>query len=180
MMNTWIETWTHKKVDIFDPDPDTICIEDIAHHLSFINRFAGATNEPYSVAQHSILLSSLFDDIEMAGQALMHDAAEYCITDIPNPIKQKFRNIQDIEKNFCEAVFDKFDIFYPWPLEIDRLDKCLGKEEGLQLGKNVNDWTNYTEDIIGVLPRDIDIIPWGWQQAEQAFLKAFRRLIINE
>uniref|UniRef100_A0A6M3JJM4 HD domain-containing protein n=1 Tax=viral metagenome TaxID=1070528 RepID=A0A6M3JJM4_9ZZZZ len=180
-MNRWIETLTHKKVDIFDPDPDSICIEDIAHHLAIINRFVGATREPYSVAQHSVILASFFDDrffddrIESL-QALMHDAAEYCINDIPSPIKQEFKMIKKVEDNFCKTIFNKFNIPFPWSFEIDRLDKCLGKEEGRQLGKNVDMWPNYTEEEIGKLPWDIDIIPWNWGQAEGAFLNSFKRL----
>lgn len=179
-MNYWskraIETWTHKYVDIFDPDPDSICIEDIAHHLSMLSRFVGATKYPYYTAQHSVILASFFEDTVMALQALMHDSPEYCINDIPAPIKQEFKMIKEIEDNFCKAIFDKYNIPFPWSSEIDRLDKCLGKEEGRQLGKNVDEWSNYTEDKIGKLPMEIDIIPWNPEQAEEAFLKSFRRL----
>ncbi len=57
MKSTWMQTCTGQKVDPFNPDPDTINIEDIAHHLSMLCRFTGAVKKFYSVAEHSWLLS---------------------------------------------------------------------------------------------------------------------------
>lgn len=68
-----------------------VAIEDIAHHLSLINRFTGATSRPYSVAEHSLLCC---DIAQRAGAspvvqlaALMHDAHEAYVTDLSSPAK---------------------------------------------------------------------------------------------
>ena len=186
-MNRWTETYTHKKVDIFDPDPNSICIEDIAHHLSIINRFAGAIREPYSVAQHSVILSSFFGkektlDFDNSGsklyalQALLHDSAEAYIGDIPAPVKCALNGYKEIENNLLKIIFNKFRVRWPLYYAIDVRDKQLCREEGRQLGKDVDMWHNYAEEEIGKLPWDIDIIPWNWRQAEGAFLTSFKRL----
>lgn len=68
-----------------------ICIEDIAHHLAQLPRFCGATHVPYSVAQHSLLVSFILEcrgatpATALAG--LMHDAHEAYIGDISTPVK---------------------------------------------------------------------------------------------
>lgn len=75
--------------DIGDPTPDMVHIEDIAHHLSLICRWAGATKRHYSVAQHSLMVSYLVDDhpsLQLA--ALLHDAHEAYIGDRSRPFKQ--------------------------------------------------------------------------------------------
>jgi hypothetical protein len=69
----------------------TIAIEDIAHHLSLINRFTGATSRPYSVAEHSLLCCEIAARagaspvVQLA--ALMHDAHETYVTDLSSPAK---------------------------------------------------------------------------------------------
>lgn len=70
---TWMETWSGKRIDLLNPNPDQIDITDIAHHLSIINRFTGATRCPYSVAQHSLYVSMLLpESLQLHG--LLHDA----------------------------------------------------------------------------------------------------------
>lgn len=73
------------------PRREDIRVWDIAHHLSAINRFTGATRFPYSVAQHSVLCSrwmfSQDHDATRALYGLMHDASEYILSDVPSPLK---------------------------------------------------------------------------------------------
>jgi 5'-deoxynucleotidase YfbR-like HD superfamily hydrolase len=82
-------------VDLVDPRPEQICIEDIAWALSRTARFNGATGGefPYSVAQHSVWVSMVLQrfwnkDAAFALKALLHDAHEAYTGDIVTPMKQ--------------------------------------------------------------------------------------------
>lgn len=74
------------------PGGRPILIDDIAHHLSLINRFTGATRRPYSVAEHSLLVSEIAQRnafsraVQLA--ALMHDAHEAYTQDVSSPAKR--------------------------------------------------------------------------------------------
>ncbi len=84
----FIITYLGKKFYFEDPKPDQIDIRDIAHSLSHICRFNGHTNLFYSVAAHSIFVAE-----RMPGSAreklsaLLHDAAEAYVCDVPSPLK---------------------------------------------------------------------------------------------
>lgn len=84
-------THSGRRVDLPEPQPGQIHIYDVAHHLSRIPRFAGATRMPWSVAAHSLHVCSLAmqrgGTPEAALGALLHDAHEFLLSDIPSPIK---------------------------------------------------------------------------------------------
>ena len=70
-----IRTNTGKVFDLKLMDPESICIEDIAHALSHVSRFGGHLDKHYSVAQHSVYVAQcLTAENQLAG--LLHDATE--------------------------------------------------------------------------------------------------------
>lgn len=101
-------TASGRAVRPLDPDPETIIIEDIAHHLSQICRFAGATCSFYSVAQHSVLVSR---EVPVLA-ALLHDAAEYILGDIPRPLKRlmAFAEYREVERRLQSCIFRRFNV----------------------------------------------------------------------
>jgi 5'-deoxynucleotidase YfbR-like HD superfamily hydrolase len=90
-----VQTFSGKMINIFEFNSRDIDIEDVAHHLSLENRFAGATRHHYSVAQHSLLVSEVLykkgkkskNHNRWAMMGLLHDASEYVLKDIPSPCK---------------------------------------------------------------------------------------------
>lgn len=116
-----IRTFSGKLVNVFDPDPDNILIEDIAHSLSMQCRFAGHINRHYSVAQHSLNCSFLIED-ELKLDALMHDAAEAYITDLPRPIKKSIPQFSEIEEYLQMIICEKFNLVHPLPQRIHDVD----------------------------------------------------------
>ena len=60
--STKMQTFSGIAVDLKNPDPNTILVPDLAHHLSQICRFTGACRKTYSVAQHSVFVSRLIPD----------------------------------------------------------------------------------------------------------------------
>src|ERR1017187_8490138 len=96
-----IRTYMGHYVNVFDPNPDTIVIEDIAHALSMIPRWGGHCAWFYSVAQHSCNTAYCLPDAYKCKAhqfaALMHDASEAYLMDIPRPIKKHLTNYYEIE-----------------------------------------------------------------------------------
>ena len=114
----YLETVTGKVVNVIEPSPEQICIDDIGWGLSRMPRFCGhtITEVPYNVAQHSVFvgrevhnilthtkdypeLSEFFGEIrnlstsqihiiETVMMATLHDASEIYTGDIPSPVKQ--------------------------------------------------------------------------------------------
>ncbi|MCA8882354.1 MAG: HD family hydrolase [Rhodobacteraceae bacterium] len=84
-----------RRLDLLDPTPMDIEVEDIAHGLAFVARWNGQTqgDYPYSVAEHSLLVEEIFGRIAPKSPvkwrlaALLHDAPEYVIGDMISPVK---------------------------------------------------------------------------------------------
>ena len=84
-----------RRLDLLDPTPLDIEVEDIAHGLAFVARWNGQTRGdwPYSVAEHSLLVEEIFARLDPAAPprwrlaALLHDAPEYVIGDMISPVK---------------------------------------------------------------------------------------------
>lgn len=106
---TAIQTFSGVFVDVFNPDPATILIEDIAHALSFEPRFGGHLRRFWSSAHHGLLVSALVTD-EFKLPALMHDASDYACRDLPRPIKNDPQLVafRCVESEFQRAIERKF------------------------------------------------------------------------
>lgn len=111
---------SNKLVDITNISEDDILIEDIAHALSNICRYNGHCNHFYSVAEHSMYVA-LFAPRELRLSALLHDASETYVGDIPRPIKKKLPIFNTIEKAIQETIDRKFgvDVNHPLVKEVD-------------------------------------------------------------
>lgn len=123
-----IRTISGKLVNVFEPTVDMICIEDIAHALSHICRFGGHVEKFYSVAQHSVLTSQLVSK-EHALAALLHDAAEAYMMDIPSPIKRELSSYNLIEDNLMRVIAEAFGFQYPLHEQIKEADRALLEDE---------------------------------------------------
>lgn len=111
-------------INPFEPTPDQITIEDIAHSLSMQCRFAGHLPEFYSVAQHSFECSFLVQD-KYKLQALLHDASEAYLLDIPSPIKNQIPKYKEVENNLMAMIAGKFGFSYPFSKEVKWADKIM-------------------------------------------------------
>lgn len=107
----WIQTYTGARFYPLEPDADLIRIEDIAHSLSMQCRYTGHTARFYSVAEHSLILANEFHTgWHYRLVALLHDAAEAYLSDIPRPLKRlpEFAFYREAEDRLQEIIFDKF------------------------------------------------------------------------
>ncbi len=115
----WQKMLSGRRLDLLDPTPFDIEIEDIAHGLSFVARWNGQTlgDFAYSVAEHSLLVERLYSrlvakpDPKWQLAALLHDAPEYVIGDMISPVKNAVGpGYDELDKRLSAAVHIKFGI----------------------------------------------------------------------
>jgi len=111
-------------------------INDIAYSLSKVCRFAGHCREFYSVIQHSLLVEEICKTSKL--EALLHDALEAYITDMPRPVKWYIvgSKYSLLEHSVSLVVADALGITYPYPPEVKVADNISLAAEASVLIKN--------------------------------------------
>lgn len=176
---SWMQTFQGYVVTIPDIDVEVISIRDISRSLSQQCRYQGHTLFHYSVAQHSLYVADYVESInpEFTLEALMHDAAEAYIGDIPRPIKDICPGIRDFEANVEAAVAKKFGLIWPYSYSMECVikyaDLKLLATESIQVMRTPHPkaWD------LRVAPLNLEIIPMDMEQAEADFLFRFEALI---
>lgn len=114
-----LEVWSGKMVSLREISAGDIDLRDIAVSLSRQYRFLGHTRKPYSVAQHSVLVSHLLDhwdlDTTTVLWGLLHDAHEAYIGDISRPVRDFFGEavagmLKDLTRRIDAAVAEKLGV----------------------------------------------------------------------
>ncbi len=109
-------THSGERVDIATISAEQIHIEDIAHHLTNIQRYNGAIDldKSYSVAQHCINVASYIyevtKNVELARYALLHDAAEAYLGDIISGVKAHLPDYQFMESRVESLIYKKYSV----------------------------------------------------------------------
>lgn len=166
----WMQTYTGKKFLPMDPNVDDICIEDIAHALSNLCRYGGHCNRFYSVAEHAWHCSYAVAP-EFAFAALMHDASEAYLVDMPRPIKHQLPGYLEAEARLEKAVAAKYALEWPMPAEVKRVDNAiLFDERKVLLSEPPEKWADEQE------PLGVTLYLWPPNAAEMAFLMRFDEL----
>lgn len=166
-----ILTFSGHYFDFLEPEKNVICIEDIAHGLANCCRFAGQCRRFYSVAQHSVLVSSLLPlEFRMAG--LLHDAAEAYLGDVTRPLKQLLPEYKRIEERVERAIFDHFGV--------TNIDPSVKRADLIMLATEQRDLMPEHDDtwgcLMGIEPMQDAIEPWGPARSEFAFIQTFNLL----
>jgi len=112
-------------VNVFDTNPDSIKIEDIAHALSRLPRFGGHLNRHYSVAQHSVLCAEMAKTKKDKKAALLHDGSEAYLLDMPSPIKVRMGEYKQYEDKLMGIIFKKYDLEWPLSNNIKKIDRKM-------------------------------------------------------
>ena len=169
---SWILTRSGRHIEFQNPDPAKIAIEDIAVALSRECRFSGQTQEFYSVAQHSVLASRIVPEA-FALEALLHDATEAFIKDLPSPLKGMLPEYSRIERTLDRAIRRKFGLPEEMSGPVHRADLVLLATEKRDLmPPDPRPWTC----LKGIEPLPDPIVPWGEDVSLERFLKRFAEL----
>ena len=185
---SWQRMLSGRRLDLLNPSPLDIEIEDIARGISRVARWNGQTSgdHPLSVAQHSVIVAELLksynENIEIKWQlaALLHDAAEYIISDMITPLKSFLgEEYIQLEEKIQSAINIRFSLPGEIPKKIYKLIKNCDRQtafiEAIQLAGFTLKEAKKTLKIPKLIP-DYKIIPISANKAEKLFLKKFKEL----
>jgi 5'-deoxynucleotidase YfbR-like HD superfamily hydrolase len=146
MARAWQRMLSGRRLDLLDPTPVDIEIEDIAHGLAFVARWNGQTlgDYAYSVAEHSLLVEELFSRMNPKAPtkwrlaALLHDAPEYVIGDMISPVKAAVGpGYGALDERLTAAIHIRFGLPSAIPKtvksQIKRADKVSAYMEAVQI-----------------------------------------------
>jgi 5'-deoxynucleotidase YfbR-like HD superfamily hydrolase len=172
---TWLQTYTGRAIYPLSLKPEDINLVDIAHALSMQCRFSGHTTWHYSVAQHAVLVSKHVP-CQFARWALLHDATEAYLVDLPRPVKHLMTEYVEAEANAEQVIANRFGLELPMPAEVKRADlEALATEYRDLMGKGDREW----ESIHGVTPWPERIERWTMDHAKATFLAVAKDLKIS-
>ena len=130
----WQRMLSGRRLDLLDPTPMDIEIEDIAHGLAFVARWNGQTRGdwPYSVAEHSLLVEQIFGRSQASPRwrlaALLHDAPEYVIGDMISPVKSAVGpGYGEMDLRLTAAVHLRFGLPAVLPVAVKKAIKLADK-----------------------------------------------------
>jgi hypothetical protein len=174
----YLQTVSGRWVNPFDPDPSQLDAGDIARALANQCRFGGHSRVFYSIAQHSVIVSELVEertgDVEAAFAALMHDAAEAYLGDLPHPLKHRSAlgaAFKAAEDRLDERIHDRFRIKRD-VAEIKPVDRALLATERRAFSTESWPWP----ELEGVEPLDIGLEAWTPDDAAEAFARRYNEL----
>lgn len=132
----WQRMLSGRRLDLLDPTPMDIEVEDIAHGLAFVARWNGQTigDYAYSVAEHSLLVTDIFSaknpkaPVKWQLAALLHDAPEYVIGDMISPVKAAVGpNYGLLDDKLMAAIHIRFGLPAQLPATIKKQIKAADK-----------------------------------------------------
>jgi 5'-nucleotidase len=188
----WQRMLSGRRLDLLNPSPLDVEIEDIAHGLARVARWNGQTRGPhiYSVAQHSVLSEAIAREVARPGREirlalLLHDAPEYVIGDMISPFKVVIGNAYKVvEARLLAAIHLRFGLPAALPAAteelIKRCDRSAAYLEATRLaGFSVREARRFFGPAPKVAPgieREY-LVPWPAELAEKRYLERFGRAV---
>lgn len=144
-----------RRLDLLDPTPVDIEIDDIAHGLAFVARWNGQTygDYPYSVAEHSLLVEQIYGRTDPGTSpkwrlaALLHDAPEFVIGDMITPVKGVIGPVYaELEDRLASVIHLRFGL----PMELPR-----GIRASIKVADRAAAWLEATQ-LAGFTQKEAD------------------------
>jgi 5'-deoxynucleotidase YfbR-like HD superfamily hydrolase len=186
----WQRMLSGRRLDLIDPSPLDVEIEDIAHGLARVARWNGQTRgeHAFSVAQHSLLVLHIIRNTEPDASpealmmALLHDAPEYVIGDMISPFKAVIGgDYKNVEGRLLSAIHLRFGLPAAtpsaWKTAIKRADAIAAWFEATRLaGFTAGEAEKFFPHASGFEPDAGLIEPMPSKAAQAGFLDAFMQL----
>lgn len=189
----WQRMLSGRRLDLLDPSPLDVEIEDIAQGLSRVARWNGQTSGDwaYSVAQHSLLVERIVRRLEpkltrdWQRAALLHDAPEYVVGDLITPFKAAVGpGYKQLEKRLMQAIHLRFGLPALLPEGIAALIKRADGIAAYMEATQLAGFERPAADKIFARPRGkaaVEILSWELEpvapsQAKADFLARFEEL----
>jgi 5'-deoxynucleotidase YfbR-like HD superfamily hydrolase len=191
LFRAWQRMLSGRRLDLLDPSPLDVEIEDIAHGLARVARWNGQTEGAhiFSVAQHSLLVETIarqranLDRASRLG-VLLHDAPEYVIGDMISPFKAVIGDAyKAVEARLLAAIHLRFGLPAALPAELVALIKASDRSaaflEATRLaGFSLSEARRFfgpPPKFSATIERDY-LTPWPAETAEARFLERFAKL----
>ena len=192
-IRAWQRMLSGRRLDLLDPSPLDIEIEDIAHGLARVARWNGQTNGAhiFSVAQHTLLVETVMRihtpriDHRIRLAAMLHDAPEYVIGDMISPFKAVIGgSYKQVEKRLLAAIHVRFGLPAVLPADIEMQIKAADMGAAyLEATRLAGFAETEAKRLFGrdpKLPASVEqdyVTPWSATKAEKTFLTRFKSLL---
>ncbi len=172
---SWIQTYSGALFDPLEPMRHDISLQDVAHSLSMQCRYNGHCLKFYSVAEHCVILVAALrrdgvKDQDALRWALLHDAPESWLCDLPRPLKPHMLGYADLEEAAERAVAERFNLSPTIPDIVKEYDARVLHDEKAQNMAPGPAW-----DIPGK-PLGVKLKFWEPEEAKYHFLAVARML----
>lgn len=174
----FIQTLSGRRVNPLDAAPGDIDPADIARALANTCRFGGHSNAFYSVAQHSAIVCDLLEERGATPDellaALLHDAAEAYLGDLPHPLKHRSElgaAFRVAEKRLEAVIAERFAL-PDASARVKPLDKALLATER----RTFSEVTWHWPELDGAEELELEIEPWAPARAQEEFARRYERI----
>ena len=187
----WQRMLSGRRLDLLDPSPLDVEIEDIAHGIARVARWNGQTSgaQIFSVAQHTLLVEAIARrrgslDRRARLAILLHDAPEYVVGDMITPFKSVIGDsYKAVENRLLAAIHLRFGLPAALPAELTRLIKSADRGaaylEATRLAgfsdPEAKRFFGAPPEVPAAFERDY-LVPWPAKDAEARYLKRFAEL----
>ena len=186
----WQRMLSGRRLDLLEPSPLDIEIEDIAHGLARVARWNGQTSgsHAFSVAQHSLAVLAIFDHLWPTATpaqrmtVLLHDAPEYVIGDMISPFKAIVGgDYKEVEARLQTAIHLRFSLPATTPAQlkdrIKRADMIAAFYEAIMLaGFEEDEAVRFFGRPRGITPDVANFVPALSNDAQAQFIDAFNEI----
>jgi 5'-deoxynucleotidase YfbR-like HD superfamily hydrolase len=191
----WQRMLSGRRLDLLDPSPLDIEIEDIAHGLARVARWNGQTRGAhiFSVAQHTLLVEQMArqlapdPDRRVRLAVLLHDAPEYVIGDMISPFKAVIGDAyKSVEARLLAAIHLRFGLAVELPEDTRRLIKAADRAAAyLESTKLAGFAAAEARRFFGPPPKVSEsierdhLVPWSAEAAEARYIRRFSELVVE-